>query len=183
MIPQGSIVTYAGHWPHTELLGFGTTDQVISDVGTELIAKFQLYIKSSQVSGGLIAAATGTGFDVTLQLQVENGLGYASPDDIISSIRSAVYDVLGDYPSSDSIPFVQTPGVAQQATGQPGSATPSTAGCIAGSSNDTSGSFALGCWFKNLTTTGFASVGVLALLAVLGIGIFIFAAGRIPRAA
>ena len=183
MIPSGSIVTYTGHWPHNELFGFSSADKTVSDVAAELIQKFQLYVKSQAISGGLLSSVTGTGFDVTLQLQVNNGLGYSSPDDIISSIRSAVNDVLGDYPTSDSIPYVQVPGGSQQGTGQPGSSTPATSGCIAGSSNDTTGSFALSCWFKNLTTTGFASVGVLALLAVLGIGIFIFAFGRVPRAA
>lgn len=180
-VPSGSIVTYTGHWPHTEFLGFGSADRVISDVSNELISRFQLYTKTSSNSGGFVAAATGTGFDVTLQLEVDNGLGYGSSDDIISAVRSAVQSVLGDYPSSDSIPYIQVPGASSpKPTGEP-SQTPASAGCIAGSSNDTSGAFSLSCWFKNLTTTGFASVGVLAVLAILGIGIFIFAYNEVPR--
>ena len=182
-IPNGSIVKYVGHWPHTELVGFGSADQTVADVGTALVSNFQLYIKSSSTSGGLLASVTGSGFDVSLELQVENGLGYGSPDDIISVIRSAVYRVLGDYPASDSIPSVQVPGAAAASTGQPGTQATAQSGCTAGSSSDLQGNFDLTCWFKNLTTTGFASVGVLALLAVLSIGLFIFAGGRVPRAA
>ena len=177
-VPSGSIVTYNGHWPHTELLGFGSADKVISDVSNALIAQFQLYVLKSSNSGGFIASATGTGFDVTLQLEVDNGLGYGSSDDIILAVRSAVESVLGDYPTSDSIPFIQVPGSSPKPTGQPGQTDNSS--CIAGSSSDVTGLFSISCWFKNLTTTGFASVGVLTILVVLGIGIFIFAFDKIP---
>jgi len=181
-VPSGSIVTYVGHWPHTELLGFGSVDGAISDVTNDLLANFQLYSKGvpkTSLFGGLLSSATGTGFDVTLQLEVDNGLGYGSRDDIINAVRSSVKTVLGDYPSSDSIPFVQIPGEKNPtATGEPG--VTDTSACISGGGNDASGNFSIACWFKNLTTTGFASVGVLAVLAILGIGIFIFAFNRIP---
>lgn len=184
MVSAGSIVTYIGHWPHTKLLGFGSADTAVADVGNELLASYQLYIQGNpQISGGLISSVTGSGFDVRLQLEVDNGLGYGSIQDIIGIIRSVVKKILGDYPTGDSIPYVQVPGGKSTSTGQPGDNNAAQKGCQSGTSKDLQGNFDLTCWFKNLTTTGFASVGVLALLAVLGIGIFIFAFGRVPRAA
>jgi hypothetical protein len=114
-----------------------------------------------------------------LQMQVENGLGFDQPDDVISVIRHAVFEVTGSFPSADSLPFLQVPGSGSpQSTGQPKPGGTAPAGCVSGTAYDTTGSFSLSCWWDNLTQKGLASVGLLTLVAVVGIGVFVFASRR-----
>jgi hypothetical protein len=55
-----------------------------------------------------------------LQVQVNNGMGFSDPNDVISIIRHEVFVATGSFPTADSIPTVQTPGAAGPvATGQP----------------------------------------------------------------
>lgn len=173
MIANGAILTYVGQWTTTGL--FQTVNDLLSKIGADLAAQ-GLPIRSSNVnqSLGQIVGAAGWGgsFSVTLQVQVENGLGFNSADDIISIIRGVVYQETNQFPASDSIPYDQEPGGVQTATGQPASASgPSQTqqGCIAGGSSDLTGSFSLGCWFSNLTTSGLSTVGMLVIVAIVGL--------------
>jgi len=173
MIGNGTILSYVGTWvtgPYVQ-----TVNGLVSSVSSDL-ASVGLAVKNSNVdqSLGNIFANLGVGgqIKVSLTLQVENGLGYGSVDDVISIIRGFVYQESGQMPLADSIPYQQDAGGAQVATGQPDTTTPlgsSSGGCIAGTSNDLSGSWSIGCWFGNLTTTGFSTVGVLVLIAIVGL--------------
>jgi hypothetical protein len=163
---------------------FKTADGIVNAVSADLQGS-SLIVRSFSSNPSFLANLPGVNvedFPVTLNLQVDNGLGFNSLDDVISIIRHWVYQETGNYPNSDSIPYQQIPDTgtglpgAPVATGQPGApvgaGTPS--GCIAGTGNDTSGSFSLSCWFSNLTTKGLTSVGFLGLLFALGIGLFIY---------
>lgn len=165
MVPSGSIVTYVGQWSTT-------FSQSASDVIQAVVTGLNgagLPVKQQSNTATFLQSGLEEPFSVTLQMQVD-GLGYNSPDDVISIVRHQVYLATGKFPFSDSLPYVQAPGATVKATGQPGQTAPQT-GCVAGSSSDLTGAFSFSCWFKNLTTTGFASVGALALIVVLGIGV------------
>ena len=166
MYLNGAILTYIGTWSTTFLEGADkVTANVVSALGTNgLVSR-----TPPVVNAGLISTLGGP-FGVTLQLQIENGVGFNSPDDIIAIIRHQVYQETSSFPTSDSIPQVQQTDGSIVQTGQPAApATSAQTGCIAGTSSDLSNNFDLGCWFKNLTTGGLTTVGILALLAVLGV--------------
>lgn len=171
MIANGAVLTYVGQWTTTGV--FQTVNDLISKVSADLAA-LSLPIRSSTInqSFGQVLGSGGWGgaFSITLQVQVENGLGFNSADDVISIIRGVVYQETGQFPASDSIPYDQEPGGIQTATGQPGNiASGNEQGCIAGSNNDLSGSFSFACWIKNLTTSGLSTVGMLVIIAIVGL--------------
>jgi len=185
LIANGTIVTYTGSWPHGE---FTTADDMVQQVLAKLVTS-GFASRSAPVVDATFVTTLGGNFQVTLQLEVQNGIGYGSPDDVISIIRHWVYVVSGAFPTGDSIPVIQTPhniadpsqlppGTTVQ-TGQPGATATKSAGCVAGAAYDLGGSFNLGCWWDNLTTKGLSTVGLLAITIVVGVGIFIYA--RAPR--
>lgn len=185
MIPDGANLTYTGTW-HTTFTK--TSAQVIRDVSAGL-NRSNLPVRS-YTSDATWSTDIGPGeFTVTLHLQVENGLGFNSPSDIIAIVRHWVLDVTGDFPTSDSLPYVQVQGGSELPTGQPAPPKPPPGGgCIAGTSSGLDGKFSISCWFGNLTTKGLTSVGFIALLILLGFGLLIFArpaavAGAARRAA
>ena len=172
MVQNQAVVTYIGTWTAGGL--FQTINDLVSAVTTDLLAQ-GLAVRNSNVDqslGNLIGSAGWGGtFNITLTLQVENGLGFNSVDDIISIVRGAVYQETGSMPTADSVPYDQEPGQNTTSTGQPGSplATSPSGGCIAGTHNDLSGTFSIGCWFSNLTTQGLSTVGMLVLVAIVGL--------------
>lgn len=174
MLPNGTVVTYQGTWTAGGL--FQTVNDLASAVYSDLVSQ-GLVVRNSSIdqSLGAIIGAAGWGgtFKVTLQLQVENGLGFGSPDDIISIIRGAVYQESGSFPSADSLPYKQLPGENTTPTGEPDTTPagggPGAKGCIAGTSNDLTGSWSVSCWFGNLTTSGLSTVGMLVLIAIVGL--------------
>lgn len=169
MIANGEILTYIGTWTAGGI--FQTVNDLASAVYTDL-GQQGLAVRNSSVdqSIGQIIGAAGWGgtFRVTLTLQVENGLGFNSIDDVISIVRGAVYQESGSFPSADSIPYSGQDG--RTPTGEPGpGGGDKNKGCIAGTNDDLSGSFSLSCWFSNLTTQGLSTVGMLVLIAVVGL--------------
>lgn len=173
MIPNNANLTYNGTW-HTTF--FKTSAQVIREVSAGL-NKNSLPVRS-YTSDATWSTDLGPGeFNVTLHLQVENGLGFEKPEDIIALVRHWVFDVTGDFPTSDSLPYAQqAPSGGELPTGQPAPPkTPPGGGCIAGTSSAVDGKFSISCWFGNLTTKGLTSVGFIALLVLLGFGLLIFA--------
>jgi hypothetical protein len=154
MIPNHSVITYIGTWQ---------TDRWTSpnDTLTNVTAALQadgLSMRDAQVNVPLAVylPLTAIKFNVHLTLQVENGLGFATPDDIIAIVRHEVYQVTGAFPSADSVPTVVAPGQAPQATGQPTpTATPDAL-------------TSLSEWLKNLTTKGMWMIGVVLVLAIVG---------------
>ena len=183
MYPVGTILTYNGQWATWSLTS--SPDSIVSDVSADL-ATAGLPVRSYKVNQSLAQAASEIGlrvaFSVTLQLQVENGLGFVDDDSVIQQVRDSVNSVTGRYPTADSLPYKQTPlDSTPSPTGQPATQTAgvgSGGGCISGSGQDTSGSFSVSCWFKNLTTQGLSTVGLLALIAVAGIGLLFWASDR-----
>src|SRR6267142_5950663 len=174
MIPDGTNLTYTGTWSTT---AFKTSDTVIKAVNAG-IARSGLIVRSYTADAGWLTKLGVSGpFTITLHLQIENGMGFDSEDDVISIIRHWVYDTIGDYPTADSIPYKRLPGNTKDTpTGQPAPPPAADAkGCIAGTSNNVDGNFSLSCWFGNLTTKGLSSVGFVAILAILGVGLLVFA--------
>jgi hypothetical protein len=118
MIPSGSIVTYTGRWPKpgiSQLLGY--TAQALTGLVTKDLPTSGLIVRDSKYEANSFFSGS---FTVQLILQVENGVGFDSPDDIISIVRHYVFQELYDYPLSDSVPTVQAPGAsAPTSTGQP----------------------------------------------------------------
>jgi len=175
LVPSGSTVTYVGTW---RTGSFQSADGVVSQVGSKLLAA-GLSVRSQHSDAGFFANLPGfikVSFNVTLQLEVDNGLGYGAVDDIISIVRSNVQQVTGFPPQSDSITEILQPGDSTpQNTGEV-SQDSQQKGCIAGTSNDLSNNFSVSCWFSNLTTKGLGTVGLLAILAVVALGLIVFAA-------
>ena len=170
MVQNGDSVTYFGNW----ITGGNGVFQVANDLLVKVTADLNnagLAVRDSHVNQGLSQFLFTGNFSVQLELQVENGLGFAQPDDIRSVVDGAVVSEGGSVQSS-SIPYQQTVGGTPAPTGQPTpSPIPTTqrTGCIAGTSNDLNGSFSLGCWFSNLTSSGLSTVGMLAIVFIVGL--------------
>lgn len=161
-VSNGAVLTYTGTWPHTEHFGFGTTDEVVSDVGAKLSA-YGLVIRNYSTSGNL-AAVTGGAFDVSIQVQVENGLGYGDISDVQKIINDSVYAVLGDTVSASSIPNVQG-----QSTGQP----------AGGGSQTSSASNSIADWFSSLTTKGLSTLGLVFIGLIAGVILIVTAEHKV----
>jgi hypothetical protein len=159
-VPNGAIVTYVGTWPPGTYLGFV---DYTSAVFADLTAAGLVILQNS--GGPALALLTGTSFSITLEIQVENGLGFASGDDLIAIIRNAVYQESGNFPISDSMPYIQAPGAASTATGQPGTSAPATPAC-----GDPSLTFASNpaAWFSCLTSKGLSTLGLVAIGIAVG---------------
>jgi hypothetical protein len=158
MVPDQSLVTYTGKWAPTYTLG---AQDVISAV-TAALAKDGLNVKNVATDAGFLDTTVvgmtiqPTPFNVTLQIQIANGQGFGSPDDVISIIRHEVYVATGAMPVADSMPIVQPPGGSATGTGQPfgpGAGTPPP-----GSPVD------LTTWFEQ--NIGWLALGVGALLVL-----------------
>jgi hypothetical protein len=174
MVPNGSIVTYVGTWPHATL---NTPDHTTGNVLAALAKDGLASVRPPQVDSQFLGAITRQPFKVTLFLQVENGGGFSDEGDIVDLVRHEVYQELGSFPLSDDTPYIQYPGdTSANPTVQ---ASVSSSYCIAGKNSDTSGGFSVGCWFKNLTTTGLSTVGLLSLIAIAGIGLAVWASGKV----
>jgi hypothetical protein len=128
MVPDGSIVIYQGKWAPTSTVG---AQDVVAAVTAQLQADGALAVRNVAQDSSWAQNTppfplnVGT-FNVTLTLQVKNGMGFGDPNDIISIVRHYVYQVTGQFPVADSIPSVQPPAApdgtpsAPIATGQPG---------------------------------------------------------------
>ncbi len=159
-VPDGSIVVYQGKWAPTGMMG---AQDVVSAVAAALSQDGSLTVRnvSSDASWTQntppfpISVAP---FNVTLQLQVTNGMGFGSVNDIISIVRHYVYQVTGAFPTADSIPSLQPPasagGGAPIATGQPQ---------IPGAPNP-SGTTDFGTWLENNALLIGLGIGALVIL-------------------
>lgn len=115
MVPDGSVVIYTGTWvPHGTQ---GATEVIQKASG--ILAQEGLSVRS--VSSSAYRFLLNNTFNVRLQIQVQNGMGYGSPDDIGSIVDNAAYQVTGSMPlTKGSISSVQVPGsVASTPTGEP----------------------------------------------------------------
>jgi hypothetical protein len=122
IVPDQSIVTYTGTWTPTYFMG---ANDIITAVSAAL-AKDGLNVKHIDSTAGFLDTTIvgmtiqPTPFNVTLQIQVANGQGYADPNNIISIVNHEVYVATGAMPIGSSMPIVQAPGGAPTPTGQPG---------------------------------------------------------------
>lgn len=166
-----STVTYTATVSHTEYQGFGTPSGLIADVKAALRSQGVTVISYTS-SGGFLASVTGGSFSVTLQIHIENGLGFADE----TALRGVVDDAieaqgLGVSVVSSDILKIQGPDGSNTKTSVNDGAAKD--GCIAGTGNDLAGNFSLSCWFGNLTGKGLSTVGLLTVVAVLGVGLFV----------
>src|SRR5271170_71832 len=118
IVPDQSVVNYQGTW-QSDLI---TSSQNILLAVTAALTQDGFAVRNSQISTSGIAGALGVeeSYGVTLQLQVNNGMGFGDPNDIISIISHEVFVASGYMPLAGSIPTVQAPGAAGAvATGQP----------------------------------------------------------------
>lgn len=118
MVPDQSVITYQGTWQNDVI----TSPQNILLAVTQALTQDGFAVRNSQIATSGVASYLGLeeSYQVTLQLQVTNGQGFADPNDIISVIRHEVYVASGYFPLADSIPTVQVPGASSPtATGQP----------------------------------------------------------------
>jgi hypothetical protein len=113
MVPDQSILNYVGTWT------VPATFEDAASVMTAVVSALEqdgLEVRSSSTSGSMFSAQ----FTANLQIQVNNGMGFSDPNDVISIVRHEVYVATGSMPVADSIPTVQTPGAAAAvSTGQP----------------------------------------------------------------
>jgi hypothetical protein len=126
MVPDQSIVTYTGTWTPTYFMG---ANDIITAVSAALANEGLKVTKVSTSAGFLDTTVVGmtiqpTPFDVTLQIQVQNGQGYGNPSDIGSIVDHEVYVATGSMPARSSVPIVQAPGGVPTPTGQPGAVPP-----------------------------------------------------------
>jgi len=121
MVPDQSIVTYTGKWTPTYFMG---ANDIITAVSAAL-ANDGLQVKNVSTDAGLLDSTVvgmtvqPTPFNVSLQIQVANGQGYAQPSDIASIVNHEVYVATGSMPVASSVPVVQAPGGSPTGTGQP----------------------------------------------------------------
>jgi len=117
-------VTYRGQWTTTT----SKDAPRLIDAVTAALQQDGLSVRSVQTDAGFLAKSTivgfaeaGLTFNVTLQLQVSNGMGFGDPNDIISIVRHEVYAASGIFPVADSVPQVQMPrgDGGGDSTGQP----------------------------------------------------------------
>jgi hypothetical protein len=162
MVPNGTVVTYQGVWPTVDVISLVGIGNSITSAVQPIIASAGFVILGSQSTEGLIADIAASSFNVTLTLQVENGVGYGSVNDIISIIRNAVYQITGQFPLADSIPQVDTSG-----------ATPTGILSTPGVTESTSGiGSSISSFFSNLSSTTGISVGLIAVGIVLAFLLF-----------
>lgn len=121
-VANGAIVQYEGKWSATPKIGAVELMRLVSAA----LGKDALAVKDSSNDADFLQSTTIpfigaslTPFKVTLKLQVSNGLGYSSEDDIINVVRHEVFTITESYPVADSITSVQNPNQVAVPTGQP----------------------------------------------------------------
>lgn len=124
IVEDGAIVSYQGKWP----LGGKAASELLAQIASAL-TQDGLTVRSVSSDAGFVANTPyipfvqQLTFNVKLQVQVANGMGYGDPNDVVSIIRHEVYAATGQFPLSDSVVSVQHPasaGGGLEQTGQPG---------------------------------------------------------------
>jgi hypothetical protein len=152
LVPDQSILNYVGTWP----IPIAFSNPSSQDILNAVVAALEndgLEVRNSSATSGYLAST----FTATLQLQVNNGMGFADPNDVISVVRHEVFVATGSFPAADSIPTMQTPGAAGPvATGQP--AGPGAAAAIDWSA-----------WLQqNIMLVGAGAAALMVLPMILG---------------
>lgn len=174
VIQNGAIVTYTAKWPYGTLAGFSDySPAVYSD-----LASAGLAVQGIQGGFSLLNSLLGSPFTITLTLQVQNGLGFASEADLMSIVEHYVQQESGNDVLSQSVPYIKNPGDATtQATGQANSATPNANAPgtqhVCGDPNwgffDDPGQY-LSC----LSQKGLSSLGLVMIGLLVGVAFIVF---------
>lgn len=121
-IENQAIVQYEGKWSAVPKIGAVELMRLVSAA----LSKDGLAVKDSSNDADFFQStalpfigAALTPFKVTLKLQVVNGLGFGSEDDITSLVRHEVFTVTNSFPVADAITTVQNPNQIATSTGQP----------------------------------------------------------------
>ena len=155
MIPDQASVTYIGTWQTDRWTSPNdTVSRVLAALQNDGLSPRDQVV---DVPLAVYLPLTPISFNVHLTLQVENGMGFSKPDDIISIVRHEVLQITGAYPTSDSVPYVVAPGSTKQTpTGQPAPAPAPDA------------TKTIGDWLKGLGTTAMWILGVVLVIAIAG---------------
>ncbi len=115
MVPDQTVLNYVGTWTIPIEFSNPSASDIVNVV-TAALENDGIEVRSSSNTAGYLSST----FTANLQLQVNNGMGFSDPNDVISIVRHEVFVATGSFPTSDSIPTMQTPGAAGPvATGQP----------------------------------------------------------------
>ncbi len=169
MVPAGSIVTcqVTSQTTFTQ-----SPDDVIQAASSILASNGYGVLNTQEQDAGVLDRVLNAGyfaFQATLQVQVPTA--FAQPTDVLSIVQNAFYQVTGSYPTSASVPSVQTPGSAIQSTGLPGLSSTGIGGSASGvTSQATSGLSSLTSTLGNIGTYGVVGIAALALILVLIVG-------------
>lgn len=174
-IDQGSIVTYQGTWPIGTYFGFvDYTPDVLNDLNAAGLA-----VQGKTGGFNVTNAALGNPFQIGLTLQVQNGTGFNSTDDILAIISNAVAKEQGNPPIAQSIPYVTAPGGTAQATGQATAA--ASQGNTAGGAGHQCGDPTWGFfddptqWLTCLSQKGLSTLGLVFVGLLIGVAFIVFA--------
>jgi hypothetical protein len=185
-IPNGSVASYQGQWPHSL-----TGGDDIAAVGAQLLDD-GLTIASSSTSGSFLGAFGGL---YTVNLQIVNQSGQELDDtDLLAQVADAVLQVTGSIPASGAVTGVTGAGIGvNSGTGTFGNvSTQTAAGAAIAAANPPSTAHQCGDptwgftddpvqWLKCLTTGGLTTVGLLAIGLVIGIVLIVTAPKLLPR--
>jgi hypothetical protein len=141
VVPDQSVVIYQGKW-QTTYTTWNPMD-VVHAVESALVGD-GLVVRNEAVNAPTAAkiGLANIPFSVTLTIQVNNGLGFADPNDIIADINHEVYVATGYMPLAGSITSVAAPGGGPTPTGQPSVTTAPNSldpNCVAGMPYDVNG--------------------------------------------
>lgn len=176
MIQNGAVLTYLGSW---DLSIIGQSDPYFSDSDAQSEISAALSTSGIAVQS-FSAAVQGTGFpwlgpiqvllsgpravlDVSMQLVVQNGQGFNSPDDVLKLVRAAVQLIIGTTPSADSIPYDQEPGASPKAVTDPN--------CPCGFSDlfIPGGCCTVSNWFGKLETSALWLIGIILITGLAAV--------------
>jgi hypothetical protein len=111
IVPNGSLVTYTGQWIIPNSAFTMSPSQLLAAVANAVNRDGLHVVNSSQDSGFLGVAMLEGAFNVTLQIQVSNGMGFGQPSDIASIVDHEVY-ASGATAQGSSVSVTSIPGSA-----------------------------------------------------------------------
>lgn len=176
MLPDGTVFEYQStDWSVTFASG---PQEIISRVASNLQSK-GLYVransyKTPSVLAQIYGDAVGSyKYSVDMQVQIENGVGFASVDDAASIIDHEVYVITGNLPTH-SVPNFDQPNVApglKEVCGQPNCDQNNPNRCLED---------VITCWFKKLTLKGMYALAIIGLVAIGAVSLILYR-GRVSQ--
>lgn len=106
IVPNGAIIEYDGTWATNINV---SPSQILAKAAAALNAD-GLHVLSSSESGGIMGELFTGSFDVTMHIQVSNGMGFQQPQDVASIVDHEAYAASGAMPSGSSASVISLPG-------------------------------------------------------------------------